>query len=120
MRGQQWARLLPGIATQIRRGAWYRVLQLGPIDAVLDVNRHPMPVPRAWLSFSAAPPREWAVVPRPAHAPRLPADWGDAYLVCPACRERARLLPSRPATQRCGRCNGVFQVHCDDVARQSA
>jgi hypothetical protein len=30
------------------------------------------------------------------------------------------LLEGRPATQRCGRCNGLFEIHWDDVELQSA
>ena len=120
MRGHQWARLKPGVEAKIRRGAWYRVLRLGSAEAVLEVNRQPTPVPRALLTFAANPPLAWAIVPRSAHSPRLPENWGDTYLVCPACRERAQLLDSRPATQRCSRCNGLFEIHWDEVELQSA
>lgn len=120
MRGHQWARLRPGVEGKIRRGAWYRVLRLGAVDAVLEVNRQPTPVPRAWLTFAAHPPLAWAVVPRTPQSPRLPESWGDTYLVCPACRERAQLLEGRPASQRCGRCNGLFEIQWDEVQLQSA
>ena len=62
----------------------------------------------------------WAVVPRTPQSPRLPESWGDTYLVCPACRERAQLLEGRPASQRCGRCNGLFEIQWDEVQLQSA
>ena len=120
MRGQEWARLRPGIEGKIRRGAWYRVLKLGPVHAVLEVNRKPTPVPRASLTFAAHPPLAWSVVPRPTQSPRMPQSWGEIYLVCPACRERVQLLEGRPATQRCARCNGLFEIHWDEAELQSA
>lgn len=120
MRGQQWARLHTDTDVKIRRGAWYRVLRLGAVDAVLEVNRRPTSVPRAYLSFAAHPPLAWTVVRRPRSSARLPETWGDSYLVCPACRERAQVLDSRPVSQRCQRCNGLFEVHWDDVQLQSA
>lgn len=110
MRTQRWARLHSELDVKIRRGAWYRVLELGPRDAVLEVNRHPVRVPRQYLRLSHQPPLAWAVVPRPSRSPRMPPSWGEAYVVCPACRERAPLLEGRPPGQRCQRCNGYFEI----------
>ena len=117
MRGHQWARLREGSDLKIRRGAWYRVLRLATRDAVIEVNRQPTTVPRTDLVFAAQPPLAWAVVPRSTPSPRLPDSWGDAYLVCPACRERSQLLEGRPASQRCRRCNGLFEIRWDDALR---
>ena len=35
----QWARLAEDGNYGVRRGAWYRVAELTPSDAVVDVNR---------------------------------------------------------------------------------
>ncbi len=47
---QQWARLqTESDEVKIRRGAWYKVLKLGPVEVVLDVNRKAIPIPRIYL-----------------------------------------------------------------------
>ena len=119
---QQWASVDADKVddTKIRRGAWYRVLKLGPVEIVLEVNRKPLPVPRVLLRLSQDVPQQWAVVHRPKRAPRLPPSWGDEYLVCPNCRERAPFGADRPSHQRCHRCNGYFPIAWPDSARQSA
>jgi hypothetical protein len=108
---QQWARLqTESDEVKIRRGAWYKVLKLGPVEVVLDVNRKAIPVPRVYLRLAMQPPRLWTLVPRPRRSTRLPQSWGDAYLVCPNCRERSPVPDGHPATQRCHRCNGLFDI----------
>jgi hypothetical protein len=80
---------------------------------MLDVNRTPVTVPRRLLETVTVPPRRWSVVPRPRDAVRLPKDWGDRYLTCPGCRNRA---PTRghPLALRCSRCGGVYSVGWDE------
>ena len=41
----QWARLAEDGNYGVRRGAWYRVAELTPSDAVVDVNRKPVSLP---------------------------------------------------------------------------
>lgn len=120
MQPTRWARLHNDVDYQIRRGAWYRVLKLGPVDAVLEVNRKPTPVPRAFLEFAARPPAMWTLVPRPERDSRFPSSWGEVYAVCPNCRERAQLLEGRPAGQRCQRCNGYFEIAWDEAQLRTA
>ncbi len=91
MTEQQWARLQVDVNCPLRRGAWYRVANLTPGDALLDVNRSQVPVPRASLKIVSAAPQFWTVVSRPRDAKGLPTTWGDKYAVCPACRQRAPL-----------------------------
>jgi hypothetical protein len=117
---ERWASLNRDVNVNIRRGAWYRVLRLGAHDAVLEVNRRPLSVPRNYLSLSLQPPRSWTVVPRPLRSARLPPSWGDAYAVCPACRERAPLPAGRPRAQRCRRCNGFFTIAWTDASQRTA
>jgi hypothetical protein len=80
---------------------------------MLDVNRTPVTVPRRLLETVTVPPRRWSVVARPRDAVRLPKDWGDRYLTCPGCRNRA---PTRgqPLALRCVRCGGVYSVGWDE------
>jgi hypothetical protein len=110
----QWARLLPAQVGHLRRGAWYRVVRLTPMEALLDVNGTLTAVPRPSLEILPAPPTRWTVVPRPARAARLPASWGPRYAVCPNCRERAR-LEDRATSMRCPKCNGFFDIGWDNT-----
>src|SRR5438132_11068251 len=90
----QWARLAEDANYGVRRGAWYRVAELTPSDAVVDVNRKPVALPRGSVKLRTAPPKAWSIVPRPRDARRLPETWADKYAVCPSCRNRAALARS--------------------------
>ncbi len=105
----QWARLKGVANCGLRRGAWYRVLELTPRDAVLEVQRKPLSLPRHSLQFLSVPPYTWTVVAQPHDARGLAAAWGGTYVVCPSCRNRAPLKGS-PQRLRCPRCNGLFRV----------
>jgi len=111
----QWARIRPDQAAHLRQGAWYRVVRLTPVDAVLDVNGTPTTVPRPSIQILPTPPSRWTVVPRPrnASASRLPLSWGPRYGVCPKCRERAR-LDGKATSMRCPKCNGHFDIGWED------
>jgi hypothetical protein len=104
-----WARLQADLNLKLRRGAWYRIAQLGPLQAVLEVGGRLLQVPSAFLQVIERPPRKWSVVPRPDDAVHLPENWGDRYAVCPSCRAR-QPLAGRPRRMRCGRCRGDFDV----------
>ncbi|HMH82712.1 MAG TPA: hypothetical protein VK531_07560 [Gemmatimonadales bacterium] len=104
-----WARLQADLNVKLRRGAWYRITQLDPLQAVLDVGGHLLQIPSAFLQVIERPPRQWSVVPRPSDAVRLPENWGDRYAVCPSCRER-QSLGGRPRRMTCRRCHGEFAV----------
>ncbi|MGE5760864.1 MAG: hypothetical protein ACM37V_10975 [Gemmatimonadota bacterium] len=106
---QQWARLQTDVNVKLRRGAWYRVIKLGAVEAVLDVNRKPLSVTRTLLQIVQAPPSRWSVVPAPRNALRFPTSWGKQYGVCPACRGRSP-LEGHPSMMRCTRCNGLYEV----------
>ncbi len=110
----QWARLRPSEAGHLRRGGWYRVVRLTPVDVVLDVNGTATTFPRPSLEIMATRPTRWTVVPRPARSARLPLTWGARYGVCPNCRERAR-LEERAASMRCPKCNGYFDIGWDNT-----
>lgn len=112
MAGAEWARLQTDVKCRLRRGAWYRVLRLGALEATLDVHGHPQTVARSALELSAAPPSRWSVVPYARRAAGVP-DAGAVYAVCPGCRSRASMV-DRPATLRCPRCNGLFEIAWDE------
>lgn len=116
---QQWARLQSDVNVKLRRGAWYQILRLGPLEAVLDVNRQPHTVARGLLQIVQAAPSRWTVVPAPHNALRFPAGWGDRYAVCPACRGRSP-LEGHHTNMRCTRCNGLFEIAWNEPYLKSA
>ena len=109
MTGQQWGRLQSNVSVKMRRGAWYRILRLGPLEVVLEVNRQPLTVSRTLLQIVQAPPTRWTVVSAPRNSLRFPTSWGEHYAVCPGCRGRSA-LEGRPNSLRCTRCNGLFDI----------
>jgi len=111
----RWARLQVNMNVRMRRGAWYKLRDLGPLEAAVEVNQRVCQVPAAFLQIIESPPRRWTVVPRPPNAVRMPDAW-KSYAVCPSCRERAP-LQRRPAAMQCPRCRGVFEVGWDETYR---
>jgi len=110
----QFARLQVDIDDlKLRRGAWYRVLELDDLQAILDVNRRRVSVLRAWLEIKQRPPQRWSVVSRAAHG-RKGAHLGTQYGVCPACRARAP-LPKRARVLECDRCRQEFEIDWGEV-----
>ena len=57
-----FARLQADVPLKMRRGAWYRVLQLTDLQAVIEVNHRKVGVLRAWLEIAQRPPQRWSVV----------------------------------------------------------
>ena len=104
-----FARLQADVDTKLRRGAWYKVLELGALEATIEVNRKPLTVLRAVLEINPRPPLRWSVVPRPKGARRAAADLGHEYGVCPYCRTRAP-LKARARELTCPRCKGTFAI----------
>src|SRR2546428_13364767 len=90
-----WARWRADLNLKLRRGAWYRITRLDPLQAVLEVGGRLLEIPSAFLQVIERPPRRWTVVPRPSDAVRLPEGCGDRYAVCPGCRGR-QSPPRRP------------------------
>lgn len=115
----QWARLKEQVKSPLRLGAWYRILKLTPTEATVDVKGKSVPVARAHLQLSPTPGMRWSVVPAPTNAPRFPTSWGRQYAVCPNCRDRAQLV-GQPASLRCHRCNGLFEVAWNERSTASA
>ena len=113
MNDPQWARVRVDANCGLRRGAWYRVATLTEHQALLEVNRQRVAVPRAALQIALVPPQHWSVVTRPADVKSLAAHWGERYAVCPGCRNRAQLKQT-PQTLRCPRCEHVYRVAWGD------
>ena len=110
----QWARLKDEENRGLRRGAWYRVIALTEHEAVLDVSRRGVRVPRETVQLATSAPDAWTIVRRPADAKGAVAYWAaDKYLVCPSCRHRAALKTVSPS-QQCPRCAGLFGIGWDD------
>jgi hypothetical protein len=112
MAGMRWARLRMDLKLPMRRGAWYRIQELGTLETIVEVNNAPLPVPSPYLQIVDTPPREWTVVPRPPGVLRIPEKW-TRYFVCPSCQERV-LVERRPSVMQCPRCNGTFDVAWDE------
>jgi hypothetical protein len=109
----QWARVRGDINCNVRRGAWYEIQRLTQDEAILDVDRRPVSVPRSSLQIVPVRPQRWSVVARPSDAMNMPLSWGSKYAVCPGCRDRAP-LKGHDTEIRCTRCGGVFEVAWDD------
>src|SRR5438046_9163351 len=109
----QWARLAEDANYGVRRGAWYRVAELTPSDAVVDVNRKQVALPRGSVKLRTAPPKAWSIVPRPRDARRLPETWAAKNPGGPSARTRAR-SPETPKGLRCGGAKGVSAAPGDD------
>lgn len=105
----QWARLQVDVNCRLRRGAWYRVADLTPAAVKLDVNHQQVQVARASVAIVSTPPRSWTVVRLPRDAKGLPVLWGDKYVVCPSCRNRAQVR-GEPLDLHCPRCDKTFRV----------
>jgi hypothetical protein len=109
MSAQQWARLRADSSYPLRQGAWYPVISVSALEAVLDVQKSPVLVPRLYLDIVQQRPTRWSVITTPARSPRVPGELGQRYGVCPSCRERMP-LSATSKSQRCRRCNGVFDI----------
>jgi hypothetical protein len=107
-----FARLQADVELKLRRGAWYRVVEIDDLQAILDVNRQRVSVLRAWLEIQQRPPQRWSVVSR-SPGGRKP-ELGTQYGVCPNCRARAP-LPKRASTLECKRCQREFEVNWEEV-----
>jgi hypothetical protein len=115
MTTQRWARSVVdlNLTYRLRRGAWYTVLSAGSEEVVLEVRRHAVVLPRPAVEIASTQPSLWSDV-------RL--DWveGGAYLVCPNCANRMRLL-ARPERLTCDHCHGMYAVESSvpsDVTRR--
>jgi hypothetical protein len=108
-----WARLRVDVNCALRRGAWYRVIQLTKDTATVDAIRDRVSVARRLLHTAFEPPSRWTIVPLPKDAMRVPPEWGDRYAVCPACHTR-RQIKEFPLDLRCPHCRGLYGIAWDE------
>jgi hypothetical protein len=97
MAAKLWARVRHTGAHNLRRGAWYPVVNdSNPSMVILDVSKHNVPVPRDSVDLAEKKPERWSVVrwdpskplPRRIGQENLPL----TYAVCPFCRARGDVL----------------------------
>jgi hypothetical protein len=103
-----FARLHADVPVKLRRGAWYRVLKLDDLQAVIEVNRRPMGVLRAWLEIQQRPPQRWAVVEGAKENRKAPPHLRGTYGVwrAPRCRKSRSAYSSAGAAARNSRSIG--------------
>ncbi|HWC73355.1 MAG TPA: hypothetical protein VG454_05400 [Gemmatimonadales bacterium] len=107
-----FARLQADVPLKLRRGAWYRVLELDDLQAVIEVNHRKVGVLRAWLEIQQRPPQHWTIVTAPEEAHRkAPPHLRGTYAVCPNCRARAPLPKKMPRVLECARCRKEFEIN---------
>lgn len=111
---QLWARVRAGSDCPLRRGAWYRVVEITPVEAIVDVNNRLMHIPRAYVQILPLRPPVWSVVTGPRDEGGRDVGGGRGlYGVCPNCCARAPLHHTA-ATWRCQRCGTVSAVGWSD------
>ncbi len=84
----------------LRRGAWYRVVELTPVEAIVDVNHRLLHIPRAFVQVLPLRPPAWTVVPGPDAGGAAGA--GRKYGVCPSCCARWRAFEVRTGRPAAG------------------
>ena len=104
-----FARVQDDVPLKLRKGAWYRVLELNDLQAVLEVNRRRVAVLRAWLEIRNRPPERWSVVQGSKENQKAPPPLRGIYGVCPNCHARTP-LPKRARAHQCKKCGQEFQV----------
>ena len=82
---QYWARVRAGMDCPLRRGAWYRVVELTTEETVLEVNRRLLRVPRTFLQILPLRPPLWSLVRRRPDDAAPAAEEDGKYAVCPNC-----------------------------------
>jgi len=108
----QWARLQTTVDCLLQRGAWYRVVSLTKLEAVVYVRGRPVSVARPLVELRTVPPREWSVVK--AAEGRGPANVQSGYVVCPNCQHCAVLPVIRSLKLPCARCDQLFPIAWDE------
>lgn len=115
MQPKLWARVRRAGGHNLRRGAWYPVVNdAKPTIVFLDVNRRNVAMDRTLLEFRDAPPEAWSVVERMEDdaPPDGHPNWADlalTYGVCPKCRARANLPDGAPSAA-CPDCGETSRI----------
>jgi hypothetical protein len=110
-----YARLREDVNIRLRRGAWYRVLKVEGLKAILEVNGRRVVVAAPLLEIVKRPPPRWTVVTPVAGSTRkVPPALAERYGVCPSCGERAA-LHKRVRRLRCDSCKYEFEIAWDEA-----
>ena len=116
---KKWARVKLSGAHNLRRGAWYPVVNdSNPKIVVLDVAKRNVPVPRESVELANDRPDKWSVVKFDADKP-VPARISHehlplTYAVCPRCRARSVEVYDETAMLTCGECGKEAPVDWDN------
>lgn len=106
-----FARIQDDVPLKLRKGAWYRVIELNDLQAVIEVNRRPVGVLRAWLQIRERPPQRWSVVENSKENQKAPPPLRGTYGVCPNCRARTPLPPpKRSQSHQCKKCGREYEI----------
>lgn len=116
---KKWARVKLSGAHNLRRGAWYPVVNDSSAKiVVLDVAKRNVPVPRESVELAEEKPEKWSVVKFNASKP-LPARISQenlplTYAVCPYCRARSVEVFDGTASLKCDECGKEAPVDWDN------
>ena len=110
----RWARLRVETRCNLRRGAWYRVVEVGDAEVLININGKPQAVSRDLVEVQDALPKRWTVVRSSIPARGLSPVTREGYVVCPRCRHRAPMPAKTTASLRCPRCNETSEIAWDE------
>jgi hypothetical protein len=111
---KQWLRLKTAVDCPLRRGAWYPVDSLTPLEAIVTVDDKPVTLPLTAVEIRTTPPRAGSIVRPSDGAPRAPVSLRSGYVVCPNCRTRTVLPFARVLKVRCAGCKELFEIAWDE------
>jgi len=101
-----WAQIIRLCMQPLRRGSWYRVLDLSqPGTVTVEAFGAPFVVERDCVSLHDARPEAWSVVHEDGPSPY----YGGVYGVCPQCLERQR-LDGNESELTCPSCDRTYPV----------
>lgn len=112
---KKWARVKLSGAHNLRRGAWYPVVNDNSAKlVVLDVAKRNVPVPRESVELADHKPTRWSLVkfnigkpiPPRISQEKLPL----TYAVCPHCRARSVEVVEGTPTLKCDECERVSEI----------
>jgi hypothetical protein len=107
-----WATGAPGTGDILRRGAWYPILEDAGDEVILEVDTHPLRLPRKKVIIRDQQPDQWSIVVRTGvMRPTLAGAKAAAttYAVCPDCTARQE-FEGRPESLMCTRCRRAAKI----------
>lgn len=110
----QWARLRVETRCNLRKGAWYRVVEASNEQVLVNVNGKPQAISREWVEVQNGRPKRWTVVRSGAPARALSPVSREGYVVCPCCGHRAPMPAKTTVSLRCPRCSDASEIAWDE------